>query len=141
MKKTFAPSKETIKRNWVFIDANNKVLGMVAAEAAVKLTGKHKATFTPNINMGDKVVITNAANIVVTGNKEVKKVYNWHTGYPKGLREETFQHLHARKPTEALRRAIEGMLPKNKLRKERMANLYIYADENHKHQAQNKKGS
>ncbi len=138
MKKTFAPSNKDIKRNWVFIDAKDRVLGTVAAEAATKLMGKNKATFTPNMNMGDKVVIVNASKAVVTGNKLETKTYYWHTGYPKGLRSETLGHLLSRKPTEALKRAIAGMLPKNKLQKERMANLYIYADEKHPHLAQKK---
>ncbi|HSX39692.1 MAG TPA: 50S ribosomal protein L13 [Candidatus Saccharimonadales bacterium] len=136
MNKTFALKKENIKQDWTFIDANDKILGVVAAEAVKKLMGKHKATFTNTMNMGDKVVIVNAEKVAITGNKLLDKKYNWHTGFPKGLREESMGHLMNRKPTEVLKRAISGMLPKNKLRKVRMANLYIYAGPEHKHSAQ-----
>lgn len=135
MKKTFAPKKSDIKTSWVLIDAKNKILGKVAAEAAVKLAGKHKAIYTPNAQTGDKVVVINAEKAVVTGDKATTKAYVWHTGYPKGLRHQTLKDLMQKKPTEALRRAIKGMLPKNKLQKERMTNLYIYVGEEHPHKA------
>lgn len=136
MKKTFAPNENKVKKNWVFIDAQGKILGKVATEASKKLMGKDKVVFAPNAEIGDKVVITNAGKIVVTGDKKLTKKYIWHTGYPKGLRSESLGRLLERKPEEVLRKAIKGMLPKNKLRKERMANLYIYASEEHPHKAQ-----
>lgn len=139
MQKTYAPNPNKIEKDWHFIDAQGQVLGRLATDIASKLMGKNKAVFAPNEDMGDKVVVTNAAKIAVTGNKMKNKVYYHHTGYPSGLRSETMEKLMARKPEEVLRKAVLGMLPKNKLRKVRMANLYIYKDSEHPHQAQEKK--
>ena len=136
MNKTFAPNPKEVEKKWHFIDAENKVLGRVAAEVVVLLMGKNKAEFSPNEVVGDKVVITNAKNIAVTGNKLKDKLYQHHTGFPGGLRTETLGKLMARKPNEALKRAIYGMLPKNKLRDRRMTNLYIYEGAEHPHTAQ-----
>lgn len=133
MRKTFAPNPSKVTREWVFLNAEDRVLGQISAEAARFLMGKNKPQFAPNVNLGDKVVITNAAKIVITGNKLKTKVYQWHTGYPKGLRSEKLGALMVRKPDEVIRRAIKGMLPKNKLQKERMANLYIYEGAEHPH--------
>lgn len=139
MRKTFAPNASKVTREWVFINADGKVLGDVAIEAVKALMGKNKPEFAPNVNLGDKVVITNAAKVAITGNKLKTKVYQWHTGYPKGLRSEKLGALMERKPDEVIRRAISGMLPKNKLRKERMANLYIYEGAEHPYTAQEKR--
>ncbi len=139
MQKTYAPNPNKIEKSWHFIDAQGQVLGRLATDIASKLMGKNKAIFAPNEDLGDKVVVTNASKIAVTGNKMKNKVYYHHTGYPSGLRSETMEKLMARKPEEVLRKAVLGMLPKNKLRKVRMANLYIYKDSEHPHQAQEKK--
>ncbi len=140
MKKTFTPKKEDVAKTqgWHFFDASGLVLGDLAVQVSRKLTGKDKAIFTPNINTGDKVVITNSSKIVVTGNKRTIKEYTHYTGYPGGLRVESLRHLFERRPNDVIKRAIQGMLPHNKLRKERMANLYIYPGSEHPHQAQKK---
>lgn len=140
MKKTFTPKKEDIAKaqKWHFFDATGLVLGNLAVQISNKLSGKDKSIFTPNINTGDKVVVTNASKIVVTGSKETKKEYIHYTGYPGGLRTESLKHLFERRPNEVIKRAIKGMLPNNKLRKERMTNLYIYEGAEHPHQAQEK---
>lgn len=138
MTKTFTPSKQEMikKQRWHFVNASDRVLGDMAVEIAKKLIGKEKAVFTPNINTGDKVVITNAEKIIVTGNKKIAKKYIHYTGYPGGLKTESFEMLSARRPTEILRKAVLGMLPKNKLRKERISCLYIYTGNTHPHAAQ-----
>jgi large subunit ribosomal protein L13 len=136
MVKTFAPNPNKIERKWHLIDAEGKVLGKLAADVAVKLIGKDKATYAPNENVGDKVVITNAEKIITTGTKERHKTYTHHTGYPGGLRTEKLRDLRNRRPTEIIKRAINGMLPKNKLRKERLANLYVYEGNKNPHTAQ-----
>lgn len=136
MQKTTTVKKNDIKQDWHLIDAKGKVLGQLATEIAVILTGKDKPTFSTHINVGDYVVVVNAKDVVVTGNKREGKIYYWHTGYPGGIRSETFSKLMERKPTEALRRAVKGMLPKNKLQKHRMRNLFIYEGSEHPHVAQ-----
>lgn len=134
--KTFAPNAEKIKKEWHFVDATDKVLGRFASEIAKILIGKNKATYTPNANLGDKVVITNAEKIQVSGKKMTDKIYYHHTGFPGGLRSESLKHLKERKPEQILKRAILGMLPKNKLRAERIKNLYVYKGSEHPHKAQ-----
>jgi len=134
--KTYSPSSKNIQKNWVHVDASNKVLGKVAVEVANMLTGKNKATFSPHMDLGDKVVVTNAKNVVLTGSKLKNKIYYHHTGYPGGLRSIKADKLMNKKPTEVLRKAISGMLPKNKLHKVRMSNLFIYEGTEHPHNAQ-----
>jgi large subunit ribosomal protein L13 len=121
---------------WHLINAEGRILGDVATEISKLLIGKDKPTYTPNHNWGDKVVVINSEKIEVTGKKMKNKKYHHYTGYPGGLRTENLESLLSRKPTEVLRKAVSGMLPKNKLRKQRMANLYIYAGAEHPHQAQ-----
>ena len=134
-KTTFLNIKEK-KEEWYLIDAKDQTLGRIAQKIASILMGKNKAEFTPNQNWGGKVVVINAEKIKVTGKKMKDKKYIHYTGYPHGLRTESLESLMSRKPTEALRKAVFGMIPKNKLRKQRMANLYIYAGEEHPHKAQ-----
>ncbi len=134
--KTYSPKPTDVKREWHFVDADGQVLGRLAANIAKVLAGKNKAVYTTTMNMGDKVVVTNAKKIVVTGGKEDKKKYYWHTGFPGGIKEQTLRDKMNTKPTDALRLAVKGMLPKNKLLKERMKNLYIYAGEEHPHKGQ-----
>ena len=132
---TTAVKASEFKRNWHFIDAQDKVLGRLATDVAKILLGKNKAIFSPNEDFGDKVVITNAEKIKVTGKKLTDKKYIWYTGFPHGLREEALKDRLKRAPTKVLRDAVEGMLPKNKLQKVRMRNLYVYAGTEHPHAA------
>ncbi|NMB91407.1 50S ribosomal protein L13 [candidate division WWE3 bacterium] len=140
MKRT--PNKTTVlstadkKDNWHLIDAKGETLGKLATKIAVILVGKDKAEYVLNQNWGDKVVVINAEKIKVTGKKMTDKLYIHYTGFPHGLRTETLGNLIGRKPTEVIKKAVSGMLPKNKMRKQRMANLYIYAGDKHPHQAQ-----
>jgi large subunit ribosomal protein L13 len=124
-----------IKRNWQLFDAKDKILGRLASEISQLLLGKQKPTFLPYLDDGDYVVVVNAAKVRVSGKKEKQKKYYRHSGYPGGLKMETLVDLRARKPTEILRRAVLGMLPKNKLRKERMKRLFIYPGEENPHRA------
>jgi large subunit ribosomal protein L13 len=121
---------------WHLIDARDRILGEVATEISKILIGKNKASYTPNHNWGDKVVVINSEMIKVTGNKMKDKKYHHYTGYPGGLKTENLESLLSRRPNEVIRRAVLGMIPKNKLRKKRMSNLYIYSGEEHPHQAQ-----
>ena len=137
MKKTsFVPSMKDIKREWHFIDAKDEVLGKISTKIAKLLIGKNKATYTPNENTGDKVVVTNADKIRFTGKKLKDKTYFHHTGYPKGLRSEKLESLFERRPTEVLIRSVRGMLPKNRLRNLMMKNFYVYVGEENPHSAQ-----
>ena len=122
--------------NWHFIDAKGKIAGRLATEIVRLLTGKHKPTYLPYIDSGDHVVVTNARHVVLTGKKMDKKLYRWHTGYPGGLKERTAKEMMERNPNNILRKAVYGMLPKNRLRKMRNRKLYIYADEDHPHLSQ-----
>lgn len=133
--KSTTTRKEDIKRDWHLIDASGMVLGRVATDIAGLLIGKHKASYTPNLNVGDKVVVTNVSKIAVTGNKKSSKVYYRHSGYPGSVKSEALGTLLDRNPSEALRRAVKGMLPKNKLTKARMKNLHIYTGSDHPHSA------
>ena len=123
---------------WHFIDANGQTLGRLASKISKILSGKNSAEFSYRTNSGDKVVITNASKIEITGNKEDTKVYYWHTGFPGGIKNETLGDRMRRKPEEVLRKSISGMLPKNKLRRIRLNNLYIYKDAEHPHKGQEK---
>jgi large subunit ribosomal protein L13 len=135
MKKTSTtPTMKDFKREWHIIDAENEVLGRISTKIAKLLMGKNKAIFTPNENIGDKVVVINAAKIVFTGKKLKDKIYFHHTDYPKGLRSENLENLFARRPTEVLTRSVKGMLPKNRLRNLMMKNFYVYAGSEHPHQ-------
>jgi len=137
MNKTFAPKKsENLTKEWHFVDAENKILGKVAVDIAKKLMGKDKSIYTRNMNVGDKVVVVNAERVAVTGKKLEDKIYYRHTGYPGGLRSVTLGEIMAKNPDRAIRLAVKGMLPKNKLQKVRLANLYIYKGNNHPHMGQ-----
>lgn len=138
MNTTYTPVKQELKQNWHFIDVEGQILGRIAVDVAKKLTGKDKSIFSRNINVGDKVVITNAEKIKVTGKKLIDKIYFWHTGYPKGLRQEKLGSMLERKPEEVLVKAIKNMLPNNKLRKERLSNLYVYKGTEHPHKSHQK---
>ena len=134
--KTFMQKKETVERNWYVIDASGKPLGRVATKAAHVLRGKHKPTYTPHIDCGDNVIIINAKEVVLTGNKlEDKKYYN-HSGYPGGLRERNAKTMIEKYPEEMVERAVKGMLPHNRLGRQMGKKLYVYAGSEHKQVAQ-----
>lgn len=126
------PTKaKDIKRAWHLIDAKGKILGRLATKVAHLLIGKDKPYFVPHLDCGDFVVVINAKEIEVTGKKENQKIYTRYSGYPGGLRKETLRHLRERNPQEIIRRAVSGMLPKNKLRKKRLKRLFVFAEEKH----------
>ncbi len=133
---SFMQTKENIKREWYVIDAAGQTLGRVATKAAHVLCGKHKPTYTPHVDCGDYVIIINADKVNLTGNKlEDKKYYN-HSGYPGGLRERTAEEMINNYPEEMMERAVKGMLPHNRLGRAMGKKLFVYRDENHKHEAQ-----
>ncbi|MGQ0810962.1 MAG: 50S ribosomal protein L13 [Nitrospiraceae bacterium] len=133
---TYVEKPADIRRKWYLVDAEGKTLGRLAARVAILLRGKHKPTFTPNVDTGDHVVIVNAEKIRLTGDKFRTKTYVHHTGYPGGLKTTTAQHLHAKNPTQLLTKAVQGMLPKNPLGKQMGKKLKVYAGTAHPHQAQ-----
>jgi large subunit ribosomal protein L13 len=135
--RTYSPKASEVTRAWHVIDAEDLVLGRVCTEAARILRGKHKPIFAPHMDTGDHVVIINASKIVLTSNKAgAKNVYR-HSGYPGGLRTETYADLMARRPDEAVRRSIVGMLPKGPLGRQMVRKLKVYAGPTHPHAAQN----
>ena len=136
MKVTRAITKKEVVQNWHLIDADGKVLGSTATEIAHLLMGKHKATYVPYMNSGDKVVVINSAKVVLTGNKDNAKLYRSHSGYVGNLRTHTAAQVRKSNPNRMIREAVKGMLPKNRLRDVRLADLYIYPDAEHPHQGQ-----
>jgi large subunit ribosomal protein L13 len=134
--KTISPGKKNIQRKWYIVDAEGQRLGKVAVRVASILRGKHKAAFTPNIESGDWVVIVNADKVIVTGRKRTDKLYQRHSGYPGGLKTESFDKVIARKPTFPMEHAIRGMLPKGRLGRRLFTNAKIYAGPEHPHGAQ-----
>ena len=134
---TYMPKKEEIVRKWYLVDAKDKILGRLAAKIARILSGKDKPIYTPHIDTGDFVIVVNARKVRVTGRKEEGKIYYHHSGYPGGLKKETLAELREKKPEEIIRRAVKGMLPKNRLGRKMLKRLKVYPDENHPHQAQN----
>jgi large subunit ribosomal protein L13 len=133
---TYSPKASEIQRNWHVIDAEGMVLGRLSTEVARVLRGKHKPVFAPHMDMGDHVVIVNADKIVLTANKAEQKVVYRHSGYPGGLKAQSFAAAQAAKPEEAVRRAVRGMLPKNRLGRQMLTKLKVYAGPNHPHAAQ-----
>ncbi|MGN0974030.1 MAG: 50S ribosomal protein L13 [Bacilli bacterium] len=134
--KSFMQTKETVKRNWYVIDAKGLPLGRVASKAAVILRGKHKATYTPHIDCGDNVIILNAKEVKLTGNKLNNKIYYTHSGYVGGLRERTAKTMIEKYPIEMVERAVKGMLPKGRLGRAMYKKLFVYEGETHPHMAQ-----
>ena len=137
MKTTLTLTSDPDSQKWYVVDVAQKVLGRVAPTIANKLRGKDKPTFTPHTDCGDFVIVINADKIRLTGNKMEKKIYYTHSGFPGGIKEEKAEDLLKRKPGELVKLAVYGMLPKNKLRKNFMDKLKIYAGESHPHEAQN----
>ncbi|MBA7647246.1 50S ribosomal protein L13 [subsurface metagenome] len=134
--KTYITKKSDITKKWYLIDANDKVLGRTVSKVASLLRGKHKPNYTPSVDMGDNVIIINAAKVKLTGNKPLNKKYYRHSGYPGGLKERSFLDMMKRDPTFAIRNAVKGMLPHNRLGRKQLLHVKIYAGENHPHQAQ-----
>ena len=126
-----------VERKWHVIDAEGQTLGRLASEIARLLRGKNKAQYTPHVDSGDFVVVVNAEKVVVTGRKAEQKVYRRHTGYPGGLKETSYEQMLARKPTEILRKAVHGMMPRTRLARKQFKKLKIYAGPEHPHDAQN----
>ena len=133
---TVMQKKEEVTRNWYEIDAEGKILGKIATEIAVRLMGKHKPSYTPHVDGGDFVVVINADKFAVTGNKMLDKKYYRHSGYPGGLKVRNLEEMLEKKPTEVIRKAVERMLPKNKLGNKMINRLKIYTGNEHNHVAQ-----
>ncbi len=134
--KTFSAKKEDVEPKWYIVDANGEVLGRLASKVATILRGKHKPTFTPHVDTGDFVVIINAEKVRLTGNKMKDKTYYHHTGFPGGIRSITAEKLLKKNPTEVLKKAIKGMLPKNSLGRQIFKKAKIYVSTDHPHAAQ-----
>ena len=139
MKTTKSANNETVKRDWFIVDATDQVLGRLATQLAHRLRGKHKAEYTPHVDTGDYIVLTNAAKIKVTGDKASKKKYFRHSGFQSGLKETTFEKLIVRDPVNVIERAVKGMLPKGPLGYKMLAKLKVYAGTEHPHTAQQPK--
>jgi len=137
--KTEVAKAENVKRDWYLVDAQDIVLGRLATQIANVLRGKNKAIFTPSVDTGDFVIVVNAEKIALTGRKLDDKVYYSHTGFPGGLKEITAGKLLEKKPEDIIRKAVKGMLPKNKLARHMLKKLKVYAGASHPHDAQQPK--
>ena len=135
--KTYYAKPQEVEREWVLIDAEDQVLGRVATKAATILKGKHKPQYTPHVDTGDFVVVVNADKIRVTGAKTTDKVYSRHSGFPGGLKQETFEEAMAKHPERVIEHAVKGMLPKNTLGRAQGKKLKVYVGPDHPHAAQN----
>jgi large subunit ribosomal protein L13 len=136
---TYSPKSSEIHRAWFVIDADGLVLGRVATEVARILRGKHKTIFAPHIDTGDHVIVINADKIVLSSGKAEKKMVYRHSGYPGGLKQQTYANLLEHKPAEAIRRSVRGMIPKNRLGRQQLKKLKVYAGPTHPHAAQQPK--
>ncbi len=134
--KTYIPKQGEIDKRWHVIDAEGRVMGRVAAEAAKLLRGKHKPQYTPFLDCGDNVIVINVDKAVVTGNKQQQKKYYRHSGYPGGIRESKFEDTMRLHPTRAMSAAIKGMLPHNRLGRKQAKHFRVYVGSDHPHQAQ-----
>jgi len=134
--KTLSAKAHEIKRNWFLIDANGLVLGRLATEIALRLRGKHKAEYTPHVDTGDYIVVTNAEKVRVTGRKFKNKTYYTHSGFPGGIKSITFDKMQAQHPARIIEHAVKGMLPKNSLGREMYRKLKVYDGSEHPHVAQ-----
>jgi large subunit ribosomal protein L13 len=136
MNKTYSAKPGEIERRWYVVDAEGQILGRLATQIAETLRGKGKPAYTPHVDTGDFVVVVNAEKIQVTGNKLEEKLYHRHSGYPGGLRSRTLREQLERQPTEVIRKAVKGMLPRNRLGRAQIRKLKIYAGPEHPHTAQ-----
>lgn len=133
---TYTPKASEIQRDWHVVDADGLVLGRMCTEVASMLRGKHKPTYTPNLDTGDHVIIVNASKVVMTSDKVDREVVYRHSGYPGGIKSETYGQRHARKPADAVRDSVRGMLPKGPLGRQQLSKLKVYAGPDHPHVAQ-----
>lgn len=134
--RTYTVKAGDVQRAWWVVDADGAILGRLATRIAAALRGKHKAAFTDHLDVGDAVIVVNASRLRVTGKKLQQKQYVRHSGYPGGLRAETLERLLARRPEEVIRRAVRGMLPRNRLGERMIRKLYVYGGPEHPHAAQ-----
>jgi len=134
--KTYSTKSSDLTPQWHVIDASGKTLGRLASEVATLLKGKHKPIYTPNLNTGDFVIVVNAAKVRVTGNKAQQKVYYRHSGYPGGLKSTTLARMMQTHPTRVIEYAVKGMLPHNRLGRDMLRRLKVYAGDTHPHQPQ-----
>jgi len=134
--RTYNAKPGEVERRWYVVDADGQTLGRLATQIADTLRGKNKAQYTPHVDTGDFVVVVNAEKVVVTGNKLDQKRYYRHSGYPGGLRSRTLREQLERRPTEVIRKAVKGMLPRNRLARQQINKLKIYAGPEHPHEAQ-----
>lgn len=134
--KTYSAKKGEVVKKWVLIDAADQALGRVASKAAAIIRGKHKPTFTPHVDTGDNVIIINASKVKLTGRKWDQKIYYWHTGYPGGIKSKTAKQIHGDSPSNMLKKAVTGMLPKNRLGRSLGKNFRVYDTEQHPHVGQ-----
>jgi len=134
--RTFQLRKEDVKRDWYVVDAENKTLGRLATEIAKVLSGKNKVTFTPHIDNGDFVVVTNAEKVAISGNKALQKTYFRHSMYPGGEKYTSFKMMMEKHPERVINLAVSGMLAKNKLRKKKLSRLRVFVGSEHTHTAQ-----
>ena len=137
LSKTYVATPANISKTWVLIDANEIVLGRLASIIAMRIRGKHKVSYTPNMDCGDHVIVINAEKVKLTGNKRTQKTFYWHTGYPGGIKSRTADKiLDGRFPERLLSKAVERMVPRGPLGRKVMKNLHIYAGSAHPHEAQ-----
>lgn len=134
--KTFIQKPADVTRRWILIDATSAPLGRVATEVAKYLIGKYKPTYTPHVDGGDYVIVINAKDTVVTGEKETHKIYYRHSGFPGGIKDAQLKEVREKFPERIIENAVRGMLPKNKLSPERMARLRVFSGSEHTHEAQ-----
>jgi large subunit ribosomal protein L13 len=137
--KTFVATPENRQRDWYVVDADGRTLGRLATQIANALRGKRKPEYTPHCDVGDFIVVVNAEKISVTGDKRKTKLYRRHSGYPGGLRTRTLGEMLDRQPEEVIRRAVKGMLPRNRLARQQLTKLKVYAGPEHPHSAQDPK--
>jgi large subunit ribosomal protein L13 len=136
MMKSYMARPLEVERKWYIVDAEGKRLGRLATEIVRVLRGKNKPQYTPHVDVGDFVVVVNADRVAVTGRKAEQRVYRQHSGYPGGMKETSYEQMLARKPTEVLRKAVYGMMPKTRLARKQFKKLKIYAGPEHPHSAQ-----
>ena len=137
--KTYSAKPSDIKQDWFVVDASGKTLGRLATEIARRLRGKHKPEYTPHMDTGDYIVVINAKEVKVTGNKRTDKIYHHHTGFPGGLKSISFDKLMKKKPEMVIEKAVKGMLPRGPLGREMYRKLKVYPGAEHKHAAQQPK--
>lgn len=136
LQKTYSPKADDVQREWFVVDATDLPLGRLASRIAQILRGKHKPIVAPHVDTGDFVVVVNAEKVAVTSDKSQSKIYYRHSGYPGGLRAESFESLRERRPEAIIERAVRGMLPKNRLGRQMLRKLKVHAGPDHPHQAQ-----